>query len=300
MNLTKFTTTNNLNSFRFQESLNADLQHPHIHLADMPFRVTSTWQDRDCEFGVWEKENQILAWAVFQPPWRNLDYAISPSERGSNLEKEVFAWGKGQMTAYSKRTGEDYYGAIEFFENTPNVEQTVEHLEALGFKKHAESTFRFEIDLHQEFPQHQLPNGYIVCPSRGKTEVDDYVNLIQAVFGSDWMTKEWRMRTLEHPAYRPDIDLVIANSENIPVGFCLCWLWQDIGQIEPLGVHPDYQGKGLGKALELAAFEALQNQGARFMYVDHGSLNEKAIALSITTGFRQRNNALRYYVNTPL
>ena len=300
MSLMKFTTINNLNTVRFQELLNANPQHPHIHLVDMPFRVTSTWQDHDCEFGVWENDNKILAWAVFQPPWRNLDYAILPSERGSSLEKEVFEWGKVQMMAYSKQTGEDFYGSIEFFEDTPNVERTVEHLETLGFNKHAVSTFRFEIDLHQEFPQCQLPNAYIIRPSRGKTKVDDYVNLIQAVFGSDWMTKEWRTRTLEHPAYRPDIDLVIANSENIPVGFCLCWLWQDISQIEPLGVHPDYQRKGLGKALEHAAFEALQNQGARYLYVDHGSLNEKAIALSLKTGFRHSNNVLRYYINTNL
>ena len=300
MSLTRFTTTNSLNSVRFQALLNVDPKHPHIHLVDMPFRVTSIWQDHNCEFGVWEKDNKILAWAVFQPPWRNLDYAMSPPERGSSLEKEVFAWGKEQIMAYSKRTGEDFHGSIEFFENTPNVERTVEHLDALGFKKHDGSTIRFEIDLHQKLPKHKLPDGYFIRPSRGKTEVQDYVNLIRAVFGPDWMTKEWRMRTLEHPAYRPEIDLVIANSENILVGFCNCWLWQDIGQIEPLGVHPDYQGRGLGSALELAAIEALQNQDARYLYVDHGSLNEKAIALSIKTGFRQRNNALRYYVNTNL
>jgi len=230
MSLTKFTTTNNLNAVRLQELLNADPQHPHVHLVDMPFRVTSTWQDHNCEFGVWEKDNKVLAWAVFQPPWRNLDYAMSHPERGSSLEKEVFAWGKEQMMAYSKRTGEDFYGSIEFFENAPNVERTVEHLDTLGFEKHDGSTIRFVIDLYQELPRQKPPDGYIIRPSRGKTEIQDYVNLIRAVFGPDWMTNEWRMRTLEHPAYRPNIDLVIVNSENIPFGLFdpLEWIFGSI------------------------------------------------------------------------
>jgi len=36
----------------------------------------------------------------------------------------------------------------------------------------------------------------------------------------------------------------------------------------------------------------------RWVYLDHVSLNEKAIALSLKTGFRQINNALRYYIDT--
>jgi len=105
------------------------------------------------------------------------------------------------------------------------------------------------------------------------------------------------MRTLEHPAYRAEIDLVVVGPEDRPVGFCVCWMWQDIAQIEPLGVHPEYQGKGLGSALGLAALHALRSQGARCVYVDHVSLNEKAIAISRQTGFRQTNNALRSYIH---
>ena len=104
------------------------------------------------------------------------------------------------------------------------------------------------------------------------------------------------MRTLEHPAYRPEIDLVIVSPEDKPVGFCICWMWQDLGQIEPLGVHPEYQGQGLGRALELSALQVLRNQGTRFVYVDHVSLNERAIALSLQTGFKKVNNALRFYI----
>jgi ribosomal protein S18 acetylase RimI-like enzyme len=262
----------------------------------MPFRVGSTWRERDCQVGVWEKDAKILAWAVFQPPWRNLDYAIDPAERGSSLEAEVFAWGKQQMIAYARRAGEPLNGAIEFFEDTPRIEQTIEHVSALGFKKLDWSVVRFEIGLDRAFPDYQLPDGYSIRPSSGRQEIQAYVELIEAVFGPNWMTIAWRERTLVHPEDRPEIDLVVANAENVPVGFCCCWLWRDVGQIEPLGIHPNYQGLGLGRALERAACKALQSQSARLLYVDHGSANEKAIGLSLKTGFRRTNNAVRYYI----
>jgi ribosomal protein S18 acetylase RimI-like enzyme len=297
MSSTRFTATNTLNDAQFGALLSADPQHPHVHRIDMPFRVASTWQDRDCQVGVWEKDTEMLAWAVFQPPWHNLDYAIVPAERGSALEADVFAWGKDQMIAYAKRTGAALSGAIEFFEDNPRAEQTVDHLNALGFEKLDWSIIRFEIDLQQAFPRYQLPDGYVIRPSSGRQELQAYVDLIEAVFGPNWMTTAWRVRTLEHPAYRPELDLVVANEENIPVGFCCCWLWHDIGQIEPLGIHPNYQGLGLGRALERATCTALQNQAARRLYVDHASTNAKAIALSLKTGFRQTNNALRYHIH---
>lgn len=107
------------------------------------------------------------------------------------------------------------------------------------------------------------------------------------------MTLEWRERKLKHPAYVPEIDLVVVGPDDQPVGFCVCWLLDGVGQIEPLGVHPDYQGMGLGRALEAAALGVMWEKGARKILVDHVSLNEAAIALSLQTGFKQTNNALR-------
>ncbi|HEU5100789.1 MAG TPA: GNAT family N-acetyltransferase [Roseiflexaceae bacterium] len=297
MSPTCFMATHSPELAAFNALLDADPRHRHMHLVDMPFRAASTWRDRDCQVGLWKNESQLLAWAVFQPPWRNLDYAIAPSERGSALEQEVFAWGKQQMIAYAKHMGEPLHGAVELFEDTPRAQRTVEHLQALGFEQLDWSIPRFELDLRCEFPDYQLPAGFRIRPLNGQQEVQEYVDLVEAVFGPNWMTGEWRRRTIAHPAYRPEIDLIAANAQDVPVGFCGCWLWRDIGQIEPLGVHPEYRGLGLARALELAACAALQRQGARLLYVDHGSTNERAIALSLKTGFRQTNNALRYHIH---
>jgi mycothiol synthase len=295
----RFTTIVNPDPLRLQTLLNADPAHPHIHAVDMPYRLTSTWQDHGCELGLWQKDDQLLAWAVFQPPWWNLDYAMHPSVRGTSLETEIFTWGHEQMKQYASRTGDSFYGSVEFFADAPKAAETAVQAQALGFQKFEWSIIRFEMDLQQTLPQPQLPAGFTVRPLRGEAEVAAYVNLHRAAFESEIMTESWRRRTLAHPFYKPEIDLVVVNPDGELVGFCVCWLWQDIGHIEPLGVHPDYQGQGLGRALELTALQTLRSYGAGSMYVDHRSFNEAAIALSLQTGFKQIHDAVRYFIAIP-
>jgi ribosomal protein S18 acetylase RimI-like enzyme len=294
----EFTAIKTPASQDWRKSLKIDAELPHIHLVDMPYRQTSTWQDLGCELGIWQKDQEIRAWAVFLPPWWNLDFAIHPAERGSDLENEIFAWGKEQMLAYARRTSESFWGSVEIFENGPNADRTAANLAGLGFQQFEWSTLRFEHRLDQRTPQAHIPEGFQIRALAGASEVDAYVSPHRAAFGSDKMTQAWRMRTLAHPAYLPETDLVAVSPQGKLVGFCICWMWHDVGQIEPLGVHPDYQGLGFGRALELSALEALRNCNVRMVYLDHVSLNDKAIALSLKNGFKQRDNALRYYVDT--
>ena len=93
MKTTKLSTMATADFTRLQVLLNNDLQHSHIHLADMPYRLTSIWQDYSGELKLWEQGDQLLAWAVFQPAWWNFDYVLQPSERGKALEKRDLGLG---------------------------------------------------------------------------------------------------------------------------------------------------------------------------------------------------------------
>lgn len=290
-------TTRDLDHRKLDAFLSLDPAYPHIHSVDLPYRMASIWQDHACEMGLWERSGRMEAWALFQPAWWNLDFAAHPALRGSDFELEIFAWGKEQMAKYAKLTGSAFRGSIELFEESRHADRTIRNLESAGFSKFSWSILRFERNLDQTLPNVPLPAGFRIRPLKGLDEVQAYVDLHRAAFGSRTMTVEWRTRTLKHPAYRPELDLVLENDQHIPVGFCVCWQREDAGQIEPLGVHPDYQGLGLGKALEAHAFQLLMAQGVRLIKVDHASSNEQAIALSRRSGFRQTNNALRFYID---
>lgn len=292
----RFSTTTNPDYERLQNLVDQGSDDPHIHAIDMPYRLTSTWQDQGCEIGLWERGSELVAWAVFQPAWFNVDYAMHPSLQGTLLETEIFSWGKEQMSKYANDTGSRFYGSFEFASDAPHAQTTKKHLEAQGFQPFDWSIIQFTLDLKQNLPLPQLVSGFEVRPLRGISEAQVYVDLHRAAFDSDKMTLSWRERTLTHPGYRPELDLVVVNPNDEPVGFCICWTWQDAGHIEPLGVHPDYQGQGLGKALELTTAQILRDYGINTVHVDHVSFNEKAIALSRKTGFEQFINALRYYV----
>lgn len=270
---------------------------PHIHAVDLPYRLASTWQDWDCELGIWEHAKRLQAWAVFQPPWFNLDFAFLTGEDDPGLIEEVIVWGIAQMKSYAQRIQDDFYGSVEFFADDPLASYLLPILDQLGFTPFDWNILRFEIDLAKEIPQPHPPEGFTIRPLRGETEIDAYVDLHRATFGSSQMTAAWRKRTLLQPAYQPYFDLLVVNPRGEAVGFCICWMDGERGQIEPLGVHPAYQGQGLGKALELTALQRLQEQGARYGLVDHASYNQAAIALSLQTGFQQSHNALRYYLD---
>jgi hypothetical protein len=86
------------------------LASAHIHAVDLPYRLASTWQDLGCELGTWERGTDLLAWAVFQPPWYNLDFFFHPGEHDPGLLEEVLRWGIEQMKSYAQRIRGDLYG----------------------------------------------------------------------------------------------------------------------------------------------------------------------------------------------
>lgn len=292
-----FRTIADLNQIYYRSLLTADTNHPHIHLVDMPFRVNSTWQDRGCEVGVWEQAGELLAWAYFQPPWGVMDHAIHPELRGTELERKVFSWALRTMQSYADRTGESFAGTIEYYEDTPNLDKTVATLTDLGYKPIDWSVYRYSLDLMQEVPEPNVADGYVVRALKGAEEAAQYARLIDNVFGPGWLTVDWKLRQLSDPHYIPEFDLVIEHlSTGDLVGFCHCWMHNNVAQIEPLGVHPDHHRRGLGSALERTALQVCKAKGAHTMLVDHGSTNEGAILLSTMTGFHQINNELRFAV----
>lgn len=74
------------------------------------------------------------------------------------------------MQAYATSCGEDFWGSMEFFEDSPEVDQTVKVLEELGFQPFSWSTVRLEKELTVTPPQPDLPKKFAIRPLHGITE----------------------------------------------------------------------------------------------------------------------------------
>ena len=133
------------------------------------------------------------------------------------------------------------------------------------------------------------PAGFAIRVLAGMTETDACAALHRAAFGhASPMTGAWRARTLEMPQYRAELDLVAVAKDGRLAGYVLGWLDPifGIGHVEPLGVHPNFAGLGIAKALLgelLARFRAL---GVGLAQVEAAHHNETAIHAYQAAGFR--------------
>ncbi|MBK7453346.1 MAG: GNAT family N-acetyltransferase [Anaerolineales bacterium] len=124
-------------------------------------------------------------------------------------------------------------------------------------------------------------SGFIVRSLAGESEVQKYVELHQSVFESKNMTLDWRARTLQHPDYKPDLDIVVESPDKRLVAFCICWFDEKsmTGHVEPLGSHKDFRQYGLGRVALSEGLRRLQSLGAQNIFVETDNYRNTAFRL---------------------
>jgi ribosomal protein S18 acetylase RimI-like enzyme len=140
-----------------------------------------------------------------------------------------------------------------------------------------------------------LPEGFAIRALAGVQEVDAYVAVHRRAFASTSMTAAWRARTLRMPGYMPELDLVATAPDGRLAGFCVGWLAPErqVAQIEPIGVDPEFQGLGLGRALLLEMLCRFAAYGAEQAIVETESSRLSARGFYEVVGFRPISQALR-------
>lgn len=285
---------------RMMRVVQADSQ-ANVHVADLPYRFSSWAFDNANNVALWEDETgEVCAWAVLQTPFWALDYVYHPAAPAT-IHTQILGWADEQAQAQVASP----YGRPIWFVNVFDWQAARRaELETAGFVCVAdwpENPWRKVLlrhDRNQPASNQALPPGYILRPLQGVAEVDAYVALHRAVFGSENMTVGWRTRTLEQAAYQPELDLVIADPQGELAAFCIGWFTpeglnkQPMGQIEPLGVRADVRGQGLGQLILAEAVRRLYALGAAQVVVETDNDRDDAFALYEKGGFRVNENVL--------
>jgi mycothiol synthase len=272
-----------------------------LHVVDLPYRFSSWAFDYPDNVGLWvDAGGQMLAWAVMQTPWGTIDYVCHPGA-GKDLHRQLLAWADGRARQILGTPG----GQPAWFVNVfAGQGDRIRDLEQAGFASQAnvgEDSWSKVLMLRSAqapVADCALPAGVAIRPLAGENEVGAYVDLQRVVFESKNMTVGWRSRTLRQPQYAPDLDLVAVAPDGGLVAFCICWLDQDTdqasGQVEPLGVHPDWRKSGLGRAILSEGLRRLQAHGASRIYVKTDNYRNAALELYESAGFRVIQNVLVY------
>ncbi len=93
------------------------------------------------------------------------------------------------------------------------------------------------------------------------------------------------------PGYSKDCDWAVIAPDGRVAVFCIVWPdgKSQIGQFEPVGTHPDFQRRGLGKAIMLTGMRYLRDLGMRDVRICVLADNPAAIKLYESVGFREVN-----------
>lgn len=283
-----------------------DLVHSYpaenLHVVDLPYRFSSWAFDEPSNIRLWtDVAGRVAAWAILQTPFWSLDYAYRP-DVGDEVHADLLAWADGRASA----AVDTAYGRPAWFVSVfASQKERQRALERSGFASQAKvgadswSKVLLRRVPAQPLLQPQLPPGFSLRPLAGAAEVAAYVDLHRAVFESENMTVAWRARTLRHPDYRPDLDLVAVAPDGRLAAFCVGWftptgLGSPSGQIEPMGVHADFRHLGLGRAILSQALRRLEGCGVTSTLVETDSYRNAAFELYEAVGFRVVQDVLVY------
>jgi ribosomal protein S18 acetylase RimI-like enzyme len=276
--------------------------HETRHVADLPYKLSSPplHDDPGHDVALWEDEGgALVGFGLIQNRgW--LDLAIDRAARSHGIESEIVEWaverfrqnalGRTERLPYWVSAREDDADRIAVFERH-------------GFARGKESVLRLHRPLDVPIDAPEVPEGFVLRPLAGEAEVEAYVAVHRAAFGTQNMTVEWRRRTLTAPAYRQELDLVVEAPNGRLAAFTILWLNPSAqgqsgrrdGQIEPAGTHPDFQRRGLARALLLEGFRRLAAAGAEIALVETDTFRGPAQRLYESVGFTLHRRIARYF-----
>ncbi len=268
-----------------------------LHVTDLPYRLSSWALDDPDNVRLWfDEKQQLLAWAALQTPFWTVDIVCRP-ETESNLYPEILAWADQRAGA---TMGTAYGHATWFVDVFSGQAGRIRDLEKAGYKCQSEvgevswSKVLMRRPVQTPAKVYQPPAGFCVRPLAGGKEAGAYVELHQSVFESKNMTLDWRMRTLRHADYRPDLDIVVEAPDGRLGAFCIGWYDEHSkeGRIEPLGCHKDYRKVALGRVALSEAIRRLQSVGAQNILVETDSYRNTAFRLYESFDFQVIENVL--------
>jgi len=262
-----------------------------LHVIDLPYRLCSPSATVADNVRLWEgADGSLLAWAVWQQPWITLDYAVHPDEAGT-IETEIIAWTLDRFRAMAREHGRVLSYFIDAREDDP---ARIALLERHGFVRADWCALHLTRTLETPLPWPSLPEGFTIRHLAGAEDLQGYVALHRIAFESTSMTAEWKTGITRMPQYIPDLDLVAVTPDGRFAAFCVSWLHGDAGQIEPLGVHSDFAGQGLGRTLLAEAFRRLQKRGVATAHIEVSNDNPRARHLDESAGFRAAHRIWKY------
>lgn len=236
-------------------------------------------------------DGPLVAYA-FVDQYDNLRFAINLQTPQPDLEAAIVDWG---VACLRRAMGaEDKTRTLDASCREDDVEQ-IAFLQRHGFIRQDTRSLHLVRSLLESVPAPQLPDGFTIRHVQGEQEVTALVALHRAAFGTEYMTPEERLAMMRVPEYEAELDLVVvAPPSGQLAAYCLCGISQEEnertgrreGFTDPVATHPDFQRRGLARALLLTGLRKLQERGIDTAVLGTCSDNEPMLRTAQSVGFR--------------
>lgn len=138
-----------------------------------------------------------------------------------------------------------------------------------GFSPLGLMTCTYEYDLTRPIAAVPLPPGYAIRSVAEHGDIDGLIRLERVVFENDGLDLEWYRGKSSAPSYSPDLHLHVVAPTGELAAFAHGWadLPSGLGEIDPVGTHPDHRRKRLAAAAVTACLSGMRAKGLRRAYV---------------------------------
>jgi ribosomal protein S18 acetylase RimI-like enzyme len=180
-----------------------------------------------------------------------------------SIEDAMLEWLETSWAA-----GKESVGTYAYTYDTPRLEL----LGRRGYADAGESGRTYTFDLARRYPVAALPAGFRIATLAEDRNVESHIAAVRSAFGRATLDRDWFETKITAPSYAPEWELAVISPEGERVAFCLAWLDEhnQVAEIDPIGTRPEYQRRGLGKALVAECFRRLRADGMRYAYIGAG------------------------------
>ena len=257
-----------------------------VHTGDFLHYITNIVRGANPSESVFldEIDGELRAVATLYPRWTSYALTVHPSYRGGEYERDLLAWCETERWAWILRDGVDKDGLMTDALDTDAIRIAL--LQSLGYTTPEPPIMALTIRDLENIPAPILPDGFSVRPATDVSEAGALAVVHSGAFNSGW-TSETYAAVMQAPGFTINNEMVVVAPAGDFAAFLVYWLdpISQSGLFEPVGCHPDYQRRGLVKALMSHTMSLMRDAGMTKAIVKHELGNEASTAAYASLGF---------------
>jgi mycothiol synthase len=230
---------------------------------------------------------RCLGWSLISPDWVGFDVYVQPELRGSAMAIDMYQWAERRTVDIARAKGRKTIYVLWIRHDDHVLDG---YFKQQGYRI-TRGMLHMECELDGTVKGSVLAEGFKVHSCMGLKEVTTRAKTQYLTFASKAPFEQYLERFTNYmrsPVYERSQDIVAVHEDGQVGAFCIVWMDPEtkVGLFEPVGTHPDFQRKGLGRAVMLEGLRRLHQSGMQLAIVSTYEDNQAAIKLYEATGFR--------------